>query len=304
MICFNLLEFARACAPVTGGISDILTFDPDDFNFTQPAPVLNVNQKYSAIALRAGATGSGATAATATLTLTAVGADGDVINVYSPKGVLLGTFTKTAAETTVTLLAVAVKTAINNGTGTHGFSANNSAGVITVTAPASLGATINTLNLIVDDGGTIASTKTAFASGVTGTGGKMYNIKFLRDEAEWTWKQSAKGCSVKYDHTFTFQLPENSQNLTTFMEALDAASCCCGLGLIVRLNDGKIFVCGEKYVNGSAITRFTVLNNGSSGSSGKLYDDFNGGTMVLTGPYKRSLYEYAGTWDDIEDLMP
>lgn len=306
MLCITLKSYERDCAPVTGGISDILVFDPDDFNFTQAGAINGVNQPYSAVALRAGATGTGATAATGTVTITAVGADGDIINVYAPAelgGALIGTFTKTAAETTVTLLAAALHAAIDAGTATHGYSASNIAGAITVTAPASLGATINTMQMIVDDGGTITATKAAFSGGVTGAGGKMFLIKFLRDEAEWTWKQTVKGCSVKYEHAFNFQLPENSQNLTTFMEALDAASCCCGLGMVIRLNDGKIFVAGEKYVNASSIARFTVLNNGSSGGSGKLYDDFNGGNMVLTGPYKRSLYEYTGGWEDIEALV-
>lgn len=302
MLCIDLKEFTRLCLPTTGGISDIVTFDPEDFNFTQPAAVNGVKQPYSAVALRAEAVGTGATAPTATVTLTLVGADGDIVAIYW-KGTLLGTFTKTATESTVTLLAAALVGAINGNTGDTGFSATNLAGVITITAPAAYGATINTQNLTVEATGTINFTKTAFTGGVTGTGGKMFNVTFLRDEAEWAWKQTVKGCSVKYEHTFTFQLAENSHNLTTFLEALDAASCCCGLGVVIRLSSGKIFVCGEKYVNSSSIPRFTVLNNGSSGSSGKLYDDFNGGTIVLTGPYSRSLYEYNGTWADILALM-
>jgi hypothetical protein len=301
MICIDLKEFTRVCQPTTGGISDIVTFDPDDFNWTQPAAVAGVAQPYSAVALRDDAIGTGATAATATVTITAIGVDGDIIAVYYGS-ILLGTFTKTATESTVTLLAAALAAAITAGT--SGFTAANVAGVITVTAPTSYGAAINGDDLIVDATGGIDYTKAAFDDGVTGTGGKMYNVQFLRDEAEWAWKHSAKGCSVKYEHTFTFQLPENSHNLTTFLQALDAASCCCGLGLVIRLSSGKIFVCGEKWVNDTSIPRFTVLQNGSSGSSGKLYDDFNGGTLVLTGPYSRSLYEYAGDWADITALMP
>lgn len=190
MLCVTLQAFARACAPLSGGISDIVVFDPEDINFTQAAAVAGVAQPYTALALRAGAE-----------------------------------------------LA------------------------------------------------------------------KVYNIVFTRDEAEWTWRQSVRGCSVKYEHTFTFQLPENSQNLTTFLQALDAASCCCGLGMFIRLNTGQVFVAGEKYVNANQVGRFTILNNGSSGTSGKLYDDFNGGTIVLTGPYSRNLYEYTGGWDDITALF-
>lgn len=307
MICVTLSAYTRQCGPVTGGISDIVTFDPSDFNFTQAGAIAGVAQPYTAVARRAGAIGVGGTAATATFTITNVGADNDVLEIYAPAalgGTLLGTFTKTAAESTVTLLAAAIHAAIDAGTATHGYSASNALGVVTVTAPLWYGVAPNTLSLIVNDGGTIVATSTlAFSGGVNGTNGKMYAITFQRDEAEWTWKQSVKGCATKYEHSFAFQLPENSQNLTTFLEALDAASCCCGLGMIIRLNGGKIFVAGEKYVNGSSIARFTVGQNGSSGTSGKLYDDVNGGNLILLGNYSRNLYEYTGDWANIEALM-
>lgn len=193
MLCIKLSSYARACGSVSGGISDILVYDPADFDFTQAAPVDGVKQPYTAIELMTGATAIG--------------------------------------------------------------------------------------------------------------GAKMFNISFLRDEASWDWTQSVKGCSTKYEHKFNFQLPENSHNLATFLEALDAASCCCGLGMIIRLNDGTIFVAGEKYVNGSSISRFSVVHNGSTGTTGKLYDDFNGGNIVLAGSYSRSLYEFVGTWADVEALM-
>lgn len=193
MLCFDLKDFTKACAPESGGISDVVVFDPDDFEFTQGADVAGVKQPYSAIALRTGA------------------------------------------------------------------------------LPAS--------------------------------GALMYNISFVRDEAEWTWKQSVKGCAVKYDHSFNFQLSGNGQAMTTFLQALDAASCCCGLGMIIRLNNGKILVAGEKWVGTSDIPRFTVLNNGSSGGTGKLYDDPNVGNLVLAGSYSRNLYEYTGSWATIVALM-
>lgn len=193
MLCVQLRGYARACGSVTGGISDIVTFDPNDFDFTQAADVAGVKQPYTAVALRAGAT------------------------------------------------AVA--------------------------------------------------------------GAKMFVINFQQDEAEWIWRQSVRGCSTKYEHEFRFQLPENGQTLTTFLQALDAASCCCGLGMAIRLNDGKVFIAGEKYVNAVAIPRFSVKNDGSEGTSGKLYDDFNGGNIVLKGSYSRNLYEYTGGWDDITALQ-
>lgn len=302
MLCFSLHDYNRACLPVSGGISDMVTFDPEDINFTQPAPILGKAQKYSAISIRPGAVGTGATSATATVTVTAVGADGDIIAVYYGS-TFLGSFTKTATETTPTLLAQALKTAINNLTSVHGFTVTGAAAVLTVIAPASYGASPNTKHLIVDDGGTITATETAFTGGVTGTGGKLYNIKFQRDEAQWTWTHSVKGCSVKYEHKFAFQLPELSHAQTVLLQAFDAASCCCGLGIVMRMNTGAIFIAGEKYVNSNAIPRFTIGQNGSTGDSGKLYDDANAGNIVLLGNYTRMLYEFSGTWADIESLL-
>jgi hypothetical protein len=108
---------------------------------------------------------------------------------------------------------------------------------------------------------------------------------------------------VKYEHEFIFQLPENGQTLTTFLQALDAAGCCCGLGMAIRLNSGKILIAGEKYVSGASITRFTMKQDGSDGTSGKLYDDLNGGNIHIKGSYSRNLYEYTGTWASLEALM-
>lgn len=193
MLCVSLRNYTRACGSVTGGMSDMLIFDPSDFNFTQGAAVAGALPAYSAIALRAGATAIG--------------------------------------------------------------------------------------------------------------GAKMFLISFQQDEADWVFKQSVKGCATKYEHDFQFQLPDTSQTLTTFQQALDAAGCCCGLGMIIRLNSGRIFVAGERYVNGSSITRFTIKQDGSQGGSGKVYDDFNGGNLTLKGSYSRNLYEYGGAWADIEALM-
>ncbi len=141
-------------------------------------------------------------------------------------------------------------------------------------------------------------------SGATAIGGaKFFPVSFQVDEAEWTWKQSRKGCSVKYEHEFKFQLPENSQTLTNFLQMMDAAACCCGLGMVIRLNSGKIFVAGEKYVNASSVPRFTITQDGSEGGSGKVFDDFNGGNIALKGAYSRNLYEFTGGWPAIEALM-
>lgn len=134
-------------------------------------------------------------------------------------------------------------------------------------------------------------------------GGKFFVINFQDKEAEWTWKQSKSGCATKYEHEFKFQLVENSNTLTNFLQAIDAASCCCGIGIAMRLNSGKIFIAGEKYVNAATITKFTVAQDGSDGTTGKTFDEANVGNIILKGDYSRNLREYSGTWASIEALM-
>lgn len=140
------------------------------------------------------------------------------------------------------------------------------------------------------------------ADGIDQDAPSVFLIQFQVDEGEWTWSQSVTGCAVKYEHEFVFQLPDNSHTLTTFQNALDAAGCCCGIGMFVRLNSGKIFVAGERYVNNAAIPRFIIKQDGSEGGSGKLFDDFNGGNIHFKGSYSRNLYEFGGDWAVIEAL--
>lgn len=109
------------------------------------------------------------TKATATYTFTTVGADGDTVEltVAEPKSVVsLGEFTKTSAESTVTLLAAAYVALINAGTITHGYTASNVAGVVTIVARPKLGVFLNTGTPIVATiVGTIAGTIAQFGAG-------------------------------------------------------------------------------------------------------------------------------------------
>lgn len=124
----------------------------------------------------------------------------------------------------------------------------------------------------------------------------VFPVNFQIEEAEYTWKQTKKGCTSQYEHEVVLQLQENAQLLSTFLEALDNAGCCCGIGLFIRLNTEKILVAGEKYVNDTVITRFIMAQDGSDGTSGKVFNDLNGGNIHIKGNYKRPLYEYTGTW--------
>lgn len=111
--------------------------------------------------------------ATGSVTITAVGANGDTIEILvqeygelnTTKSVSLGVYTKTASETTVTQVAAAIVAIINAGT--HGYTASNLLGVITITAREGLGVYLNSgtpLSTVIV--GTITRTLTQFTGGV------------------------------------------------------------------------------------------------------------------------------------------
>jgi hypothetical protein len=267
MLCVQLQSYVRACGGVNGGISDMAIFDPFDFNFTQAAASDGITPAYTAVAARSNATGGAATAAT-------------------------------------TSNAVSAITVTNGGSGyttapTISFTGGGGTGA---TATATVSGGIITAITVGAGGSGYTTAPTVVITPAAGTG-KMYVVSFQQDEAEWKYTQSVKGCSTKYSHEFDFQLPDNSNTLTNFQAALDAAGCCCGLGVVMRLNNGKIFVAGERYVNAGAITKFIIKQDGTTGGSGKLQDDFNGANMVFKGDYSRNLYEFTGNWTAITALM-
>lgn len=186
MICFQLKKYERLCAPVTGGISDILFFDADDLNFTQAAATDGALPAYSAAALRTGATG------------------------------------------------------------------------------------------VV-----------------------LFPMTFKDGEAEWKYTQ-ANANSPVWSHELDFSLEDNSQALTNALQALDSAGSCCGLGAIIRLKNGKIFVMGEKWVNANSVVKFKLKQDGTTGGSGKAVGDFNGAAVVIKGESARNLYEFTGAWSTVE----
>jgi len=110
------------------------------------------------------------TKATGTVTITNVGSNGDTIAIYvqePTEQVLLATYTKVSGDTTVTLVAVAIKNAINALTSSHGYTAANTAGAITITARAGLGIFLNSgtpISTVIV--GTIARSITQFSGGV------------------------------------------------------------------------------------------------------------------------------------------
>ncbi|WP_143159808.1 hypothetical protein [Chitinophaga jiangningensis] len=154
----------------------------------------------------------------------------------------------------------------------------------------------------VDDDSTYSAI--ALREGATAeNGAKMFGISFQEGEAERTWKQSRKGASVRYDHEVKFQANRLSKELTSWLIMMDAASSCAGVGLVIRHNSGEIFVLGERFVNAKEIPRWKVEMADSDGTSGKVFDDFNGGNIVFKGAYTREACVYTGDWSTITDLM-
>lgn len=112
------------------------------------------------------------TKATGTFTVTNAGTDGDTVElkVAEPRGVVsIGKYTKITADNTVTLVAVGIVAAINAGTTTHGYTATNAAGVVTITARTGLGVFLNTgtpITATYSTAATLAGTIVQFSAGV------------------------------------------------------------------------------------------------------------------------------------------
>lgn len=113
------------------------------------------------------------TQATGTFTNTVIGTNGDsvVISVAEPNGVVvpIGTYVKTAAETTTTLVAAAIAAAINAGTLVHGYKALAAVAIVTITARKGLGVFPNTgtpITAVFSASATLAGTIAQFTGGV------------------------------------------------------------------------------------------------------------------------------------------
>lgn len=110
------------------------------------------------------ATSDDATAATGTIQVTGAGAEGETVTVSFGE-TLLGVAIVPATPT-VDTLAAAIDAAINANSDLSGFTSTVSTDTVTVSAPKSLGESINTEVLTVVHSGTSTSTETAFSGGV------------------------------------------------------------------------------------------------------------------------------------------
>lgn len=148
-----------------------------------------------------------------------------------------------------------------------------------------------------------AYTALARRAGATADGGgNLYVVDFQEKTGEYRYAQSINGSSVKYEHTVEFLMPDLDQFISQWNDKVDAAAACHGIGMIVELNSGKRFVLGEKYVNNLRILEWRMKQSGSTGTSGKLFEDVNGQTTLIVGDFGRSAYEYQGDVATLEAL--
>ena len=132
-------------------------------------------------------------------------------------------------------------------------------------------------------------------TGATAVGGaKMFPINFMVDEGSFKTTQKANAGFSSWDYELSLQLQQLSQDMSDFVNQLAVAAICCGLGLIVQLNDGSLIVMGEKYVNAAQIPRWVMKMDGTVFDTGKTFTEFNGATLVLKGTYSRAPNFFTG----------
>lgn len=275
MLSVKLRPMNKPCVTTSGGVARVWVFDPEDFSFTQANDdAITGPQPYTAIALRTGGTGG---AATASIT-------GDAV-------------TSVTVGTPGTGYIVPPIVTFTGGGGTGATAVANVVGGVIVSITVTAGGT----------GYTTAPTVVITAVGATAAGGaRMYPINFSKkgNEAEYTYKQSRKGSANKVEHQLQFFVNDLDQLITQWNQAIDNAGACGGVGLAIQLNSGKIFIAGEKYVGNNPVNvPLLMTQDGSSGTSGKLFDDQNGQDTILKGDCGRTLYEFTGGLSSILALQ-
>ncbi len=264
MICINLNNYAPVCGQNTGGVARAWVFDPFDWNYTAGAPLNGLPTGYTAIALRIGTGAALGTVVTVANAVTAVPV--------------------TTGGTNYPYATIPVTFTGGGGTGATAFATVVAGIVISVTVTAG------------GSGYTTVPTATLSVSGATAAGGgRLFPVNMVPESGEYTYDNpKSETYSVRYDHTFMCQSFNLSQGLSNYLLSLNQGGACCGLGVIMELNSGRIFVMGEAFVGGVEQRPFRVrLSN--KGTSGKKYDDFNGADLEFSAAYFRPLYEYTGT---------
>lgn len=145
--------------------------------------------------------------------------------------------------------------------------------------------------------GSGALTVVARATGATSIGGAlMYPVALDNKDNAATYeaKRTLKNRKAKYEHSVNIKYEELSQTLTDWLTTIDSTACC-GVGMVMQLNSGKILVAGQRVIGGTEIAYpLQMLLEDSTISSGKLSDDFQGGDLNFKGDHNLPLNEFTG----------
>lgn len=261
MIACQVEGYSRPCAVVVGGVSSWYVGDANDFNFTEEVTG-GVVMGYNVIAYKAFGTGAAATASVedGALTTIAVSTGGSGYTIAPTISLTGGDGTGAVATATVV-----------NGTIT----------AINVTTPGTGYATAPTV---------VITPATANAA----SGALLYEISSNEDSISLEITQSNTDGSSEWAYDIKAKAAKLSQSLTNFTKKMDAAAQCCQLVFVIVMNDGTIFVMGEKYVNSLPIPKWKIRQDGTKMQSGLLFKDFNGADLNFKGTYLRAPYEFTG----------
>lgn len=164
-----------------------------------------------------------------TVTITNIGTNGNVITLEDADGVVLGSYTKVGGDTTTSLVATAIKTAIDALSGTTGYACTRVGAVLTITAPVGSGAGAND-TVLTNTGvnGTMAFTITDFDGGMSAA---VVSGKTIIDAA-----------AGKISHLGIFRNPQNAYDPgTDFMDSDVAAAVSAAKTLCTSLNTALKF---------------------------------------------------------------
>lgn len=309
MLSINVKGYKRACAPLTGGVSQLFVGDAEDFNFTEGAAVNGEKTGYSAIGYRPGANSVAVTAqrATSSVTVTTLANNNTVIivnvatdtaaNSYGTE-IRLCEYTKSSSEATTAAVAAKLADLINAGPygGSNGYVAVSDGEDLNITAPATSGAAHNGkyLNLITNSPGT-PDLDNAFNGGVTGSAGGafLYEINSLEDSITMKATQGYGDGSSEYAYEIKAKAAELCQGMTNFTTKIDTAASCGQLVFVLVMNNGKILVAGERYVNNNQIAKWRIRQDGTVLDTGNVFKSFNGGDLSFKGTYLRGPFEFT-----------
>jgi hypothetical protein len=261
MLGCSVQGYIKSCGNTTGGVAQLFLGDANDFDFTSAADDANGNPTgYSAVTRHTGATASNT----------------------------IGSVTVTAGGTGYTSVPTVVFTG-GGGSGAAGTAVLTAQVVTSVTITnAGTGYTSNPTVSFTGGGGSGATATAARSTG----GAYFFPVDFVQETLHIDWDQTYSDGSSNYAFTIAGRLSQISQQLTNFNSKLDSSAACCQLIIVWVMNDGKIFVLGEKNVDAAELQKFQLRQDGSKGTTGTRNIDFNGEDLSIKGNYFRKFSKY------------